>query len=226
MFKHADIPADYTPPNLDVKTIPLGYKHSSPDIIIMTTMPPIKAPGDPHNQTEWITRPATKFKILNLPGFPQPVPEPAQLNYVIKETEKMGKGVFATRHIKFGELVFAERPLLVVPANCNISGLDPPAHYTLEQQKLIVMMEWEKKLEIAVEQRMEEEERKAFKELQNSHTEDGSGPLLGVIRTNGFGVLGEEHTDKDDFAVTRSYSAIGKIGSRINHRYFLNSIRF
>jgi hypothetical protein len=43
---------------------------------------------------------------------------------------------------------------------------------------------------------MEEEKRKAFKELQNSHTEDSSGPLLGVIRTNGFGVLGEEHRQR------------------------------
>ena len=219
--KYTDIPEDYKPLDNVVNS-----EDWSPDAIIMTTMPPTKAPGDSHNQTEWIARSATKLKVLNQPGFPRPVPKPAHLNYVVKQTDKMGKGVFATRDIGFGELVFAERPLLVVPANCNISGIVPPAHYNMEQQKRIVMTEWEKKLNIVVEERMTEEDRKAFKELQNSHTEDGSPPILGVIRTNGFGIL--RNFDADDFAMTGSYTAIGKIASRVNHRYyfFSNSIYF
>lgn len=184
MSEYIDIPKDYEPLDHCVKEIPLGSRDSSPNSIIMTTIPPTKVPGDLHNRTEWITRPATKLKILNIPGFPRPVPKPAQFSYIVKKTEKMGKGVFATRPINFGELIFAERPLLVVPANSNIAGVNPPAHYTLEQQKRVVMMEWEKKLEIMVEKRMEEKDRKDFQDLQNSHTEDGSGPILGIIRTH------------------------------------------
>jgi len=63
--------------------------------------------------------------------------------------------------------------------------------------------------------RMSEKNRQDFKELMNTHTEDGSGPLLGVIRTNGFGVMGK--IDENYFALTRGYTAIGKIASRINH---------
>jgi hypothetical protein len=129
-------------------------------------MPPTKAPGDSHNQTEWMARNATKLKVLNQPGFPRPVPKPAHLNYVIKQTDKMGKGLFATRDIKFGELVFAERPLLVVPANCNTSGIVPPAHYNMEQQKRIIMTEWEKNLNIVVEERMTEENRRLSKSFR------------------------------------------------------------
>ena len=218
VFEYTDIPEDYKPSDVGFEIHHPGSKDPLPGNIVMTTMPPTRAPGDPHNQTEWITRHATKAKVLSIPGFPHPVPEPAKLSYVVQETEKMGKGVFATRDIKFGELIFAERPLIMIPSNCNILQFNPPAHYTIEQVKRVIMTELEKKLEIVVEQRMKEEDRKAFKELHNSHTEDGSGPILGVTRTNGFGAL--KDFDKDDYAVTRGYSAIGKIGSRINHRYF------
>ena len=226
MLKYTDIPEDYKPLDPGIKKCFPASKDSLPEDIVMTTMPPTRILGDPHNRTEWIARNATMVKVLSTPGFPWPVPKPDRLSYVVKETEKMGKGVFATRNIRFGELIVAERPLIVVPANINILKFDPPVHYTKEQQQRIILMEWEKKLEIVVEERMKEEDRKAFKELQNSHTEDGSGPIVGVIRTNGFGILGD--FDKDDFAVTGSYSAIGKIGSRINHRYcfFSNSIHF
>lgn len=73
--------------------------------------------------------------------------------------------MFATRDIKFGKLVFAKRPLLVVPANCNFFGLASPAHYTLEQQKSD-MMEYERKPEIIVGV-MSEKNKKGFKELIN-----------------------------------------------------------
>lgn len=220
MFKYIDIPKDYIPVNQTVKIITPEFEDITiitPEFgdIIITTIPPTRTPGDPDIQSQWMTRRETKLKVLDIPGFPQPVPKPPKVSHVIKETKKMGKGVFATRDIKFGELVFAERPLLVIPANFNISGVNPPAHYTMEQQQRIIMMEHEKKLEIMFG-RMSEKNQKDFKELMNSHTEDGSGPLIGVIRTNGFGVMAK--IDEQDFAITRGYTAIGKIGSRINHR--------
>ena len=96
--------------------------------------------------------------------------------------------------------------------------------------------------------RMDEDRKEAYMALANSHKEDGSGPLLGVQRTNGFGVDLNQLTRNDGrgpdseellgrFAgMTLSegqqaklkpeekrdmYSVIVKDGSRINHRYFV-----
>jgi hypothetical protein len=66
---------------------------------------------------------STKKKILNIPGYPQPVPKsPGSMkSHVVKSTPTMGKGIFATRDILMGEIIFAERPLLIMP--CAISKL-------------------------------------------------------------------------------------------------------
>jgi hypothetical protein len=49
--------------------------------------------------------------------------------------------------------------------------------------------------------------------LANSHKEDGSRPLSGILRTNGFGI--DLPTFKYD---TTKYTAIGKEASRLDHR--------
>ena len=53
--------------------------------------------------------------------------------------------------------------------------------------------------------------------LANSYTEDGSGPILGIVRTNGYQVPGlYDSGDEDDNA--GAYTAVLKVMSRINHR--------
>ena len=73
-------------------------------------------------------------------------------------------------------------------------------------------------LEVAVA-RMTPVNRNAFMELANSHRDDGSGPILGMIRTNGFWV-GSNVFDgpKELEDGSNAYSAVIKIGCRINHR--------
>ncbi len=45
--------------------------------------------------------------------------------------------------------------------------------------------------------------------LHNSHTQDGSGPLMGVIRTNGYGLAGLHdeglYNNTNDFILSSDY---------------------
>lgn len=173
--------------------------------------------ADENDHSEWITLEATKPRVFDKPGFPKPVPKhksgmPA---CEVKMTPNMGMGVFATRDIKFGELVFGERPLLVKPANVNALELAVPMG---SKYNGFILREEEKILEAAVS-RMSPTNQAAFKALANSHTEDGSGPLAGIIRTNGYGV-GAIFDGPGIEAANDAcrYSVVGNIASRINHR--------
>ncbi|KXN91923.1 SET domain-containing protein 5 [Leucoagaricus sp. SymC.cos] len=186
-------------------------------MLIVTTIPMvyIGEPLDADGHSEWIVQGPTKAKVLNAPGYPSPVPKPSgHRAYEIKETEKTGMGVFAKRDIKRGELIFAERPLLVSPSNIAHMTDSLPSGYDMRTMQLIIMHEWEKKLEFALS-RMTPENQEAFKALANNHKEDGSGPLLGICRTNAYGI--EELYDGDERNVATSYAAVLKTGSRINH---------
>lgn len=212
-----EIPEDYK--ILEHGVQKLGSQKLSPDDIIITTIPPTRAPGDTSNQTtEWITTSAAKLKVLEISGFPQPVPKPAQLNFVIKETEKMGKGMFATRDINLGELVFAERPLSITPFRFDFDRVNRLFRFVGKQRRTI-FTEIENIYEIMVEGRMKEENMKAFKELHDSRTVEGRGFLHGLIETNGYYRI--KSFDPYDFAITGGYFAVGNHASRVNHRYFV-----
>ena len=224
------IPEDYKPANIPV--VPLDSKKTDhgPDTMIITTIPSKPTAGkgrlDPDGYSEWLVYGPTKAKVVNSPGYPKPVPKPkasygTQPSYVVKSTPNMGLGVFATRDIKMGELIFAERPLLVSPAsNIGVSmRVDQKMEeYDMKTQVAIMMMEWERLLELAVG-RMEPKDKEAFMELANSHKDDGSGPILGILRTNGFMVGSNVYDGLEARADGgNAYSGVIKIGSRINHR--------
>jgi hypothetical protein len=59
---------------------------------------------------------------------------------------------------------------------------------TPEQVRQLVLLQEEKVMEMVVG-RLTKENQKAYKELYNCHTQDGSGPLDGILRTNGTGVF-------------------------------------
>ncbi|KAF9546661.1 SET domain-containing protein [Agrocybe pediades] len=193
------------------------YKDHIVNGLIFTTLHHGSDPAGNHN-TELLVEGSTKQKIFSTPGFLKPVPKPSgQPCYVVRSTPDMGLGCFATRAIEAGETIFAERPLLVAPRSCRVQrGPQLLAQYGIHQGNLVVLAEWEKMLEVAVA-RMTEENRKALMSLANNHTEDGSGPILGIVRTNAY-----TSVDIFDGPVKLAnnanlYSAILKIGSRLNH---------
>jgi hypothetical protein len=178
--------------------------------LLFTTIP---QPSDGDGSSEWIVNGPTKAKVLKAPGYPARIPKPPRPDlYEIRSTTHMGFGVFAKHDIKRGDLIFSERPLLVSPMGLR-SLSEIPSHYTSAQVKQVVMFENEQLLETAVG-RMTEQNRAKYKSLHNSHQGDGSGPLLGIMRTNGYGV----EALYDGLEKELLYTVIVNVGSRINHR--------
>ena len=181
------------------------------------TIPPIR---DDDGSTEWVIRESiAEGRVLSSPGYPARIPKPRLPDlYEVRTTPDMGQGVFAKNNIKRGEIIFSERPLLVAPN--WVMAKDPKIDlFTTEQRQKILRFEEEKSLEFAVQQRMNENNKALYMALHNSHTADGSGPLLGIMRTNGFGV--RRLTDTGQDGPRLRYTAVCTIGSRLNHRYFL-----
>jgi hypothetical protein len=73
----------------------------------------------------------------------------------------------------------------------------------------------EKCLAFSVNHRMDPDAREAFMALANCHREDGSGPITGIVRTNGLSIEGLRPGMNDEVNL---YSATCKDISRLNHR--------
>ncbi|KAF4612614.1 hypothetical protein D9613_011828 [Agrocybe pediades] len=218
--ENRELPEDHTPSSLPMSDSTMQSNGVYKDHVVKgLTFTTIASDGGPAaDNTELLLEAPTKQKIVSSPGFLKPVPKPSDpASYAVRSTPDMGLGCFATRAIEAGEIIFAERPLLVVPRSCRlVNSSQIVARYGIHQGNLIFMAEWEKVLEVVVA-RMTEENRTAFMALANNHKEDGSGPILGIVRTNAYS------TDKFFDGPVRlandenMYSSILKIGSRINH---------
>ncbi|CAA7270089.1 unnamed protein product [Cyclocybe aegerita] len=187
----------------------------------------VKDPGVPEDyKCEATMRP----RGINLPipmviANGSPIPKPRHPNIcVVKPVPGAGLGVFTTCDVQVGELIFSERPLLVAPCGLSPPLEDIPDHYSSQQIQQIIMFEREELLQHAVG-RMSDEQRAAFMSLANAHMEDGSGPILGIIRTNAFSISnvgdGPDPPPGRRYPPEASYSAVCELGSRINHRYRL-----
>ena len=133
----------------------------------------------------------------------------------------MGKGVFATRDIPMGGFIFSERPLLVIPSGLSESTLVDINEYNLADYTKIMLFQREQQLEVAVG-RMEPDKRSKLIVLANSHSEDGSGPISGIVRTNGYGLTNlwdEDIQPEGDASNPCYYSAVCNVGLRINYRF-------
>ncbi|ESK94126.1 hypothetical protein Moror_1049 [Moniliophthora roreri MCA 2997] len=168
---------------------------------------------NPDGWTECYISGRAKRKILETPGFPESLPRPTQPDcFRVVDIPGKGRGIVATKDIKWGNLIFAERALIITPVGLP-SGSDTeiPKHFTNAQREQVFMMDIEHGLDILVK-RMPEENQKAFMELWNCHTEDGSGPLLGICRTNGLALQDYYEPKK-----AGRYCGTFKVISRFNH---------
>jgi len=124
-----------------------------------------------------------KRKILNTPGFPEPLPRPNPSCFRISDSPGKGLGMFAARDIKMGDLIIAERALLILPRAFTPPDR-VPAHFTEEQTKRASVKTYERYLE-GVVQRLPLESQVAFKQLRcNRNQDDGSGPIYNTVMTN------------------------------------------
>ncbi|KAJ7188718.1 hypothetical protein C8R46DRAFT_1055588 [Mycena filopes] len=154
--------------------------------------------------------PGSKEVLLNLPNYPQPLIRPQTAAFRVLDVPGKGKGLFSTRPLKMGDLILAERPLLVCARGIPVPR---PPKFTDKQFFQYALNELEKSCEIALG-RMVPEAREAFMALANCHTEDGSGPIVGRVRTNGLSLSGLRPGVKGEIGL---YSAVAKAISRLNH---------
>lgn len=216
MSEFSAVPSNHPANTIVMTTIPMGFDGKSPD---------------PDGHSEWIVHAPTKSKVFNAPGYPQPVPKPTGngKSYTVKSTLTMGKGVFATRDIPMGEMVFAERPLLVVPTALTATATVDVNKPKLVEYMKVMLLQQEQQLEVAVA-RMEPDRRAKLMALMNSYSEDACGPITGIIRTNGYAVKnlcdGDGPPDEGNTPHPRYYSAICDVGSRINHRFHFLLVYF
>ncbi|KAJ7503052.1 hypothetical protein B0H11DRAFT_1798718 [Mycena galericulata] len=205
--------------SVEVPEVPKGYnqvqfkemdpsKGSHPNAMTVTRVPNNLEPDEP--TTECFFFPGSKEVLMNLDGFPQPLVHPETPAFRMSEMPGKGEGLVSTRALRAGDLILTERPLLVAARGAPVSW---PPGFTREQYMQHGLNEMEMQLEMCIK-RMRPEYRAAFMALKNSHTEDGSGPIVGRVRTNGLSLDGLRPGVEDE---TKSYSAICKEISRLNH---------
>ena len=191
----------------------------SDNAIIFTTLPPVKLgttlDDEPDNWMECVLAGHIKCQILSTLGFLHPIEKTAgrKVYHHVEPSPFGGLGVFATHPVHTGDLIIAERPLLILP--CGFEMTTRPGSKGLSEEEIIqvTMHKEEEHLGVAVK-RMTGENWKVFMALANSHTEDGSGPILGIVHTNAYKVSGLYDGHEDDIA--KSYTAV--LNTSVTHR--------
>lgn len=152
---------------------------------------------------------STYASLTAIPNYPNRLKHPRTTLYTIADAGKMGRGMFAANDISAGELILSRKPLCLMP-----KGLVPheatPRTFTPEQ---IAQLNHENTEAIEeLYNRMTPERRALFDDLFNSHLNDDSSRVRGIIRTNGYGT---RKLDKD-----RHVGICGRM-SYLNHRQVL-----
>ena len=167
-----------------------------------------------------LLRPSTCNMITDTPGLYTPLPplDPADV-VSTKVTPNMGVGFFAIRDVNAYDVIFSERPLLVLPWGfphkmfASVSDEEVIRQFQLSSEELLQ----------TILGTMTKEDVDTFMGLCNSLPND---PLLhGIARTNAFSTgadIEEENLPEGKFA----YWVIGRLTSRINHRYMVVSSLF
>lgn len=189
------------------------------DRIIHTSLPlkNLESHSDPDGQCQFVGRASIINKLVKVPEFPQPVPKLKDNRPIatIRDTKTMGLGVFATRVILPGELVHAERPLLICPTNMiQFINKDRTDDYN---DVLLCIKMADQHMTEAVD-RMDEERRRAYLSLADDYNAEHRNPdpltrnsLIRIALTN-------EFSSDDTTDCFPGYGIVCNFGSRINHR--------
>lgn len=155
--------------------------------LVYTSMPSIDLGStlltEPDGWTECFIPMAIKQLILYTSGFPAPIDRPPP-SYCVRESPIAGQGLFATRPLKAGELILVERAMMITPRKLNAPGVNYLQDGALSQATLASI---EADLEILFS-RMPPQNQEAFMALTTAFKQDESGPILGRLRTNRYGL--------------------------------------
>lgn len=135
---------------------------------------------------------AAKRELIEHPNYPLEIYRPSELEerpYSIVDIPGKGRGMVAAQDLEPGDLIVSERPLLLAPHGmCGLRHISFNYDATEEQQQAAKYFETERVLRVAYH-RMRPDDQAAYMKLHNAHLHDGSGPLLGVMRTNAYGLF-------------------------------------
>ncbi|KAF7296016.1 Aldehyde dehydrogenase [Mycena kentingensis (nom. inval.)] len=186
--------------------------------VCFTRIPPYEENVNNEPTTECMFLHGVKEMLYTIPNFPHPLPRQPYSKPAFRLAEAPGKGLglFSTRAFKQGDVILVERPLLVTPRIINGVAYLPPDYdgYTEEQAFQYLQHEAQRVFESTVES-TEPKRKAAFLALFNSHSEDGSGPLVGRIQTNGIRV--DELTPGGEDDLASIHIATCEFISRLNH---------
>ncbi|KAI0785779.1 hypothetical protein C8Q75DRAFT_722251 [Abortiporus biennis] len=173
----------------------------------------------PDGWTACLVDPCIVRQIHATPGFPRKLQRPPKKNYEIRPVDGKGLAMFATEDIDVGELIVCERPLVLVQTTVDLPDQLRNTNVELSEESLrqAVITNLERRLESLVDQ-MDAKFREQYLALVNAH-HDGSGPLLGRLRTNGFA---SPDFDIPDGGQHR-FSFVSNEMSRVNHSCCPNS---
>ncbi|KAL0568629.1 hypothetical protein V5O48_013348, partial [Marasmius crinis-equi] len=145
-------------------------------------------------------------RLLNTPGYPQPLQQLPEIRHRVGPSPLGGTGLFATVNLKPGDLVLNERAMMIKSRAYYRSAIE--GNMSMEEYKKSTFEGAEREIK-TIFGRMTKEKQEAFMTLWNSHEHDGSGPLIGRLRTNAFGV------ELEDGGI--AYAGLFDIASRVNH---------
>ena len=166
--------------------------------------------------------------LLGLPDFPRSPVQPIEKSYRIGNSTTHGRGMFATRQLKSGDLILSERPIIVCPGGVSmpVESRDIMSRLPKDDQMRLTLYHTEEKVR-SLFARLDPDQQKRFLALHNCHQHDGSGPLSGISRTNGFGIPKLERVLRSagyEGETGEPYSSVYDALSYINHRFvFLKS---
>ncbi|KAL0573394.1 hypothetical protein V5O48_008568 [Marasmius crinis-equi] len=193
---HPDLPRLFLP---DITTRRATYPEYEEAKNIFTTLPPT-APTGKAVATQPSSNPQCQLQVLqsqclisvraenrirSIPEFPASLP-PTDHCYAIKPSPGKGLGMFASRDIKQGEVILAERPIVVVPSPITYPWrAQDESRYTATQIQLALNLEFENVIESLVA-RSGPQAKEAI--LGLVHCRPEMGELWGRLQSNCFGI--------------------------------------
>ncbi|KAF7351082.1 Aldehyde dehydrogenase [Mycena sanguinolenta] len=203
------LPDGFADPKLQYKECdPRGG--STPGVMNYTSIPFVTSSDDDEQVSECLFYPGSKEVLMQIPNFPHPILRVETPAFRVADVSGKGLGLVSMRALKMGDLILDERPLFVCTRGVPVLV---PSTFTQDQIIQYHLQKLEEHYQLSIS-RMRPKAKTAYMALSNCHKEDRSGPIVGIVRTNGLALQGLRPGVEDE---TNEYSAICKDISRLNH---------
>lgn len=158
------------------------------DTFVYTTLPPpcsdTDSDDDLNGTTECFIALSLKHVILETIDYQLRLPKPKSPCCKVREAPASGLGLFATRDIKAGELILAERAIMITP---SIICLSPTLSENLSvAEKFARSIVAREKILQDLLARTTHRKQAVFQSLFHSQVQDYWGEIFSIQRTNGF----------------------------------------